>query len=92
MAPKDDPELIMLCCCATARVGGLLPMVQFRCQRSLHSVMKNSLQYLQIKPSDQKIIETVPNPNVIGLSVDEATNKLTEKGMKVVVVGNGSNI
>ena len=38
------------------------------------------------------VIETAAIPNVIGLSVDQATNKLTEKGMKTVVVGNGANI
>ena len=91
MAPKDDPELIMYVAVQQPEfkdsADGSIPVSMI-----FNSVMKNSLQYLQIKPSDQNIIETVPNLNVIGLPVDEATNKLTEKGMKVVVVGNGSNI
>ena len=91
MAPKDDPELIMYVAVQQPEfkdsADGSIPV-----SKIFNSVMKNSLQYLQIKPSDQNIIETVPNLNVIGLPVDEATNKLTEKGMKVVVVGNGSNI
>ena len=91
MAPKDDPELIMYVAVQQPEfkdsADGSIPV-----SKIFNSVMKNSLHYLQIKPSDQNIIETVPNLNVIGLPVDEATNKLTEKGMKVVVVGNGSNI
>ena len=91
MAPKDDPELIMYVAVQQPELkdyaDGSIPV-----SKIFNSVMKNSLQYLQIKPSDQNKVETAPIPNVIGLTVDEATNKLTEKGMKVVVVGNGSNI
>ena len=91
MAPKDDPELIMYVAVQQPELKdyaeGSIPV-----SKIFNSVMKNSLQYLQIKPSDQNKVETAPIPNVIGLTVDEATNKLTEKGMKVVVVGNGSNI
>ncbi len=91
MAPKDDPELVMYVAVQQPEfksyTDGSLPVSQI-----FNSVMKNSLQYLQIKPNDQKVIEAAPTPNVIGLTVDEATNKLTEKGMKVIVVGNGSNV
>ena len=91
MAPKDDPELIMYVAVQQPELkdyaDGSIPV-----SKIFNSVMKNSLQYLQIKPSDQNKVETAPIPNVIGLTVDEATNQLTEKGMKVVVVGNGSNI
>ena len=91
MAPKDDPELVMYVAVQQPEfksyTDGSLPVSQI-----FNSVMKNSLQYLQIKPNDQKVIEAAPIPNVIGLTVDEATNKLTEKGMKVIVVGNGSNV
>jgi penicillin-binding protein 2B len=91
MAPKDDPELIMYVAVQQPELKdyaeGSIPV-----SKIFNSVMKNSLQYLQIKPSDQTKVEIAPIPNVIGLTVDEATNRLTEKGMKVVVVGNGSNI
>ena len=65
MAPKDDPELIMYVAVQQPEfkdyADGSIPV-----SKIFNSVMKNSLQYLQIKPSDQNIIETVPIPNVIG--------------------------
>ena len=91
MAPKDDPELIMYVAVQQPDLK-VYPDGSIPVSKIFNSVMKNSLQYLQIKPSNQTKVETVPTPNVIGLSVDEAKKKLTEKGMKVVVVGNGSII
>ena len=91
MAPKDDPELIMYVAVQqpefTNNADGSIPVSMI-----FKSVMKSSLQYLQIEPSDQKVVESASTPNVIGLSVDQAKNKLTEKGMNTVVVGNGSKI
>jgi penicillin-binding protein 2B len=91
MAPKDDPELIMYVAVQqpefTNNADGSIPVSMI-----FKSVMKSSLQYLQIEPSDQKVVESASTPNVIGLSVDQAKNKLTEQGMNTVVVGNGSKI
>ena len=53
MAPKDDPELIMYVAVQQPEfkdsADGSIPVSMI-----FNSVMKNSLQYLQIKPSDQK--------------------------------------
>jgi len=91
MAPKDDPELVMYVAVQqpelTNYAEGSIPVSMI-----FKSVMKNSLQYLRIEPSDQKTIEAASTPKVTGLSVDQATEKITEKGMKTVVVGNGSKI
>ncbi len=73
MAPKDDPELIMYVAVQqpelTDNADGSIPVSMI-----FKSVMKNSLQYLKIEPSDQKVVESASTPNVIGLSVDQAKN------------------
>ena len=46
------------------------------------SVMKNSLQYRQIEPTVKKTTTKVTNPSIEGLSVTEATEKLTEIGLE----------
>ena len=68
MAPKDDPRLIMYVAVQqpnlTKNPNGSAPV-----QMIFKPVMKNSLQYLQIEPSDQKPVETSALPEVIELDV-----------------------
>ena len=56
------------------------------------SVMKNSLQYRQVEPTVKKTTTKVTNPSIEGLSVTEATEKLTEIGLEPIVIGNGSKV
>jgi penicillin-binding protein 2B len=91
MAPKDDPELIMYVAVQQPKVTsyeqGSTPVSMI-----FKPVMKNSLQYLQIEPSDTKPVETVITPNVIDLSTDQAMEKLKNQGLEAVLIGNGSKI
>ncbi|WP_394232616.1 penicillin-binding protein [Niallia oryzisoli] len=91
MAPKDDPRLIMYVAVQqpdlTKNSDGAAPVSMI-----FNPVMKSSLQYLQIEPSGKKVTETTKIPNVTGLSTNEAAEVLTEKGVKPVIVGNGTKI
>ncbi|MCQ6273996.1 penicillin-binding protein [Bacillus sp. V3B] len=91
MAPKDDPELIMYVAVQQPEITnyaqGSTPVSMI-----FNPVMKNSLQYLQVEPSNNKPVETVINPDVMNLSTDQAIEKLTNKGLEAIVIGNGSKI
>lgn len=91
MAPKDDPELIMYVAVQQPKITnyaqGSTPVSMI-----FKPVMKNSLQYLQIEPSDTKPVETVLTLDVINLSTDQAIEKLTNQGLKAVLIGNGSKV
>lgn len=91
MAPKDDPRLIVYVAVQQPNLekepDGSVPVANI-----FKSVMKNSLQYLQIEPSDQKPIEAVTLPNTINLAVNEAEEKLAQLGLKPIILGNGSKI
>lgn len=91
MAPKDDPELIVYVAVQqpdSDSYGDGSKAVSM----IFNPVMKNSLQYLQIKPSQNKTTTKVSNPDLEGLSVQEAEQKLSEAGLKSVVIGNGSQV
>ena len=91
MAPKDDPKLIMYVAVQqpdlTKNSDGAAPVSMI-----FNTVMKNSLQYLQIKPNDQKPVQSAPIPKVMDLTPQEAAEKLTEKGFQTVILGNGSKV
>ena len=91
MAPKDDPRLIVYVAVQQPNLeknpSGSAPV-----EMIFKSVMKSSLQYLQIEPSDQKPLEASALPKVIELDVGEAKEKLTKLGLKPVVLGNGAKI
>ncbi len=91
MAPKDDPRLIVYVAVQQPNLeknpSGSAPV-----EMIFKSVMKSSLQYLQIEPSDQKPLEASALPKVIELDVGEAKEKLTKLGLKPVVLGTGAKI
>ena len=91
MAPKDDPKLIMYVAVQqpelTNYADGSIPVSMI-----FNPVMKNSLQYLQIQPSEAKPVETAAISNVVDLSVDKAAEILTNQGLKPNVIGNGSKV
>ncbi len=91
MAPKDDPELIVYVAVqepGTQNYGDGSKAVA----EVFTPVMKNSLQYLQIKPSDSNKTTKVTNPNVEGKSIEEAKQTLTGQGLDPIVIGNGSKV
>nr|WP_295971539.1 penicillin-binding protein [uncultured Bacillus sp.] len=91
MAPKDDPRLIVYVAVQQPNLDknpdGAVPVSMI-----FNSVMKNSLQYLQIEPSDQKPIEAMSVPNVTNLPLTEAREKLAGMGFAPVILGNGSKV
>jgi penicillin-binding protein 2B len=91
MAPKDDPKLIVY-------VAVQQPNVEFYTDGSIpvseifKPVMKNSLQYLNIQPSNQEKATANKLPNFSGKPVQNVVTSLTEKGFETVVLGNGSEV
>jgi len=91
MAPKDDPELIMYVAVqqpqlAAGKTGSDPVSTIFT------SVMKGSLQYMDISPSDKPKVKSIQVPDLSGLTVEEAKQVLKAKGLKAVVIGKGEQI
>ncbi|MFS0861387.1 penicillin-binding protein [Fredinandcohnia sp. 179-A 10B2 NHS] len=97
IAPKDNPKLIVYIAVKKPKLNeveiGSDPVSLI-----FNHVMKNSLQYLNIQPIEEK---TESNPNIdneldvdsyIDKSVDVAKKTLEEKHHKGVIVGNGKKI
>ncbi|UQD51613.1 penicillin-binding protein [Bacillus methanolicus] len=91
MAPKDNPELIMYVAVQQPEVGtyadGYKPV-----SKIFNTVMKSSLQYLNIKPVQQEKAVANLVPDVTGLSVEKATKILQAKGFDIVLTGKGKTI
>lgn len=91
MAPKDDPKLIMY-------VAVQQPEIEYYSEGSIpvsmifNPVMKNSLQYFQIQPGENKVVKTVKTPDLVGMTVEQAKEKITTNNLNTVIIGNGSNI
>ncbi|WP_338469913.1 penicillin-binding protein [Niallia sp. XMNu-256] len=91
MAPKDDPELIVYVSVQepdSLNYGDGSKAVS----EIFKPVMKNSLQYLQVEPSDNKTVTKVTNPDLEGQSVQEAKQELSRQGLEAIVIGNGSKV
>ena len=91
MAPKDDPKLIVYVAVQQPEIDhysmGSIPVSML-----FNPVMKNSLQYLNIQPSQQPKASTTKLANIIDQDVTETVKKLQEQGLKVIVLGNGSKV
>ncbi|HYK73811.1 MAG TPA: penicillin-binding transpeptidase domain-containing protein, partial [Pseudoneobacillus sp.] len=91
MAPKDDPKLIVYVAVQQPEIdnyfNGSIPVAMV-----FNSVMKNSLQYMNIEPTKTKKAATFDLPNVKNQSVDVAKKLLESKGLEVVLMGNGSKV
>ncbi|MBP3038733.1 PASTA domain-containing protein, partial [Bacillaceae bacterium Marseille-Q3522] len=91
MVPKDDPQLVMYVAVqqpeVNSQVSGSLPVSTI-----FKTVMKNSLQYLNIKPDAQIQPEIKEVSDVTGFSASEAANTLQESGLQPVLLGNGDNV
>jgi penicillin-binding protein 2B len=95
MAPKDDPKLIMYVAVKQPDLGefelGSEPVSAI-----FRPVIKNSLQYLNIKPNNNTT-KTIVNKdikleNYISLEKSKVIDKLTQKKLKPIVLGNGNKI
>jgi penicillin-binding protein 2B len=91
MAPKDDPKLIMYVAVQQPEVesyfDGSKPV-----SKIFNTVMKSSLQYLNIKPVKQEKAVANLVPDVTGESVEKATETLQSKGFDIVLTGKGKTI
>lgn len=91
MAPKDDPQLIMYVAVQQPQLAadelGSDPVSAI-----FTSVMKSSLQYMDITPSSKPKAQSIKVPDLSGLSVSEAKQVLKEKGLEAVVIGKGTSI
>ncbi|ANX12184.1 penicillin-binding protein [Fictibacillus arsenicus] len=99
MAPKDDPKLLVYVAVERPKVEfpemGSTPTANI-----FTSVMKNSLQYLNIQPeakekqSKSKAKKTYGKEldNYTGQSAKEAKSELEKLGMQVSVIGSGDEV
>ena len=91
MAPKDDPKLVIYVAVQQPKLiaimNGPIPVSMI-----FNTVMKNSLQYLNIKPTTFDKAETNLLTDVTNMAVEEAVEALTKKGLKPVVIGKGNKV
>ena len=91
MAPKDDPKLIVYVAVQQPEIDhyfkGSIPTSMI-----FKSVMKSSLQYLNIKPASMEKADSVPVPDVTGLNAEEAKSLLDSKGFETVLIGDGNQV
>ncbi|WP_048824390.1 penicillin-binding protein [Bacillus sp. B-jedd] len=91
MAPADNPELIVYVAVQQPEIDsyfkGSLPVSMI-----FNPVMKNSLQYLNIKPSTQEPTKTGKLSDFSGKPAANAKKELEDKGFDVVLIGNGGEV
>ncbi|MGP7817607.1 penicillin-binding protein [Niallia sp. 01092] len=91
MAPKDDPELIMYVAVKQPQLGngkvGSDPVSTI-----FTSVMKSSLQYMDITPSAKPSVQPIEVPDVKGLMINDAEKKMKNQGLQPIIIGKGSTI
>ncbi|WP_027408231.1 penicillin-binding protein [Anoxybacteroides tepidamans] len=96
MAPKENPQLIMYVAVQQPKLSytetGAAPVSMI-----FNSVMKNSLQYLNIHPSSDKTEQTfskkgVELPSYAGQTVEAALQDLKSKGLQPIVLGEGKQV
>lgn len=93
MAPADDPELMMYVSVSKPKLDDH-ELSSYPVSHIFKNVMENSLRYLNIRPdkeSDQ-LYQTVTIPKIIDQDTDATTEKLSDLGLNVTVVGDGMNI
>lgn len=89
MAPMDDPKLIVYVAVKqpdTYENGAQAVKTIF------NPVMKNSLQYLNIKPTKMEKTHITKLPNVTKQSISDAESTLKDLGYEVVTLGSGNQV
>lgn len=96
IAPKTDPKLVVYVAVDRPKIEiyelGSAPVAQI-----FTTVMKHSLQYLNIAPSEETLTTEVADTsilieNYIGKSTAKVKDSLISEGLDVQIVGNGSTI
>ncbi|MEH7492991.1 penicillin-binding protein, partial [Neobacillus niacini] len=91
MAPKDDPKLIVYVAVQQPEIEhysmGSIPVSMV-----FNPVMKNSLQYLNIQPSQEEKASTAILADLVGQGVTKSVKQLEESGLQVVVLGKGEKV
>jgi penicillin-binding protein 2B len=91
MAPKDDPKLVVYVAVQQPEIdnyfNGSIPVSMI-----FNSVMKNSLQYMNIEPTKTKKAESVILPDFKNQTPKSTKKELESLGLEVVMIGNGSKI
>jgi len=92
MAPKENPKLIVYV--AVQQPEGLENYGQGAIPVSMifNPVMKNSLHYLNIKPSELEKAVVNKLSKLNGQATEEAVKNLKESGFETVVLGSGSKV
>ena len=95
-APADDPQLMMLITMDTpSRSTGTYVSGGNMVAPTASHIMEEILPYLGIEPSysaEELMGVDTTVPNVIGMSVDEAKDRLKERGFACKVEGDGETI
>ena len=95
-APADDPQVIMLLTLDTpSRSTGTYVSGGNMVAPTASHIMEEILPYLGIEPSysaEELMGVDTTVPNVIGMSVDEAKDRLKERGFACKVEGDGETI
>ncbi|MFS0637102.1 penicillin-binding transpeptidase domain-containing protein [Mesobacillus foraminis] len=91
MAPTDDPELVVYVAVQQPEIdestNGSVPVSEI-----FNTVMKSSLQYLDIQPSKQGKVTSNEVPDLSNMSVERAEKQLKNIGLKPVVIGQGARV
>lgn len=95
-APADDPEVIMLLALDTpSRTTGTYPSGGNMVAPACSQIMAEILPYLGIEPSysaEELLGADTTVPNVVGMSTEEAQQRLKDRGFSSRVVGSGETI
>ena len=95
-APADDPQVIMLLTMDTpSRSTGTYVSGGNMVAPTASSIMAEVLPYLGVEPSysaEELLGMDTTVPNVIGMSVEEAKSKLSERGLACKLHGDGQTI
>ncbi|OAH53681.1 penicillin-binding protein [Domibacillus aminovorans] len=90
IAPKDDPELIVYVAVAQPKLeneSGSAPV-----SRIFNPVMRNSLQYLNVKPAENIVSKTVELKDFTGEKTFKAREAYEKYGVDPVIIGTGNKI
>ncbi len=91
MAPADDPEIVMYVTMQQPKLNGSETGGQAVAD-VFNPVMKNSLQYMNIKPTEQKKLATKDVPKVTSKTVDEAKKAIEKQDLTPIIIGSGKKI
>lgn len=91
MAPAKDPELVMYVTMQQPQLSGTETGGK-AVSEVFNPVMKNSLQYLNIKSADTAKLKSVEMTSMAGKTPDVAKKELEAKKLIPVVIGNGKKI